>query len=76
MSSIQCKRCGSGGEAAGLVPPGKYHQYILDNICKNCWEEWKKMSVKVINEYRLTPFLPQHKEVLEAQMKQFLKIPH
>jgi len=54
-----------------MVPPGKFHEYILKNICSSCWDEWKKMSVKVINEYKLTPFLPQHREVLEGEMKQF-----
>ncbi len=76
MSEIQCKRCSGSGEGPGFVPPGKNQKYIQENICKDCWEEWKKMSVKVINENRLTPFMPQHKEILEEQMKQFLNLPN
>lgn len=73
MTAIQCVRCGSSGEPPALVSvTGALKEKILSSICNTCWEEWKKMSVMVINEYKLTPFLPQHREVLEKQMKEFL----
>jgi len=71
--AIQCVRCKNAGEPPTLVSAtGELKAKILSGICKDCWEEWKRRSVMLINEHRLTPFLPQHREVLEQHMKEFL----
>lgn len=75
MSNIQCVRCGNEARPPEFVPyEGKLKETILKQICSDCWEAWKKMSVMVVNEFRLTPFLPQHREILESHMREFLKL--
>lgn len=72
---INCKRCGKNNVPAGFVPyHGELKEKIAKNVCDGCWEEWKKASVMVINEYRLTPFLPEHKQILQEQMFEFLNL--
>lgn len=73
MSNIKCVRCGADAPPPDFVPyPAPLKEAIVTQVCGPCWEEWKKMSVMVVNEYKLTPFLPQHREILEQQMKEFL----
>ena len=43
-------------------------------VCAVCWQEWKGMQVKLINEYRLSPLEPQHFEWLMGQMRTFLNL--
>ena len=75
MNQIQCVRCEKNGPSPEFIPyEGALKAAIAAQICADCWEAWKKMSVMVVNEYRLTPFLPQHREILETQMKEFLKL--
>ncbi|MDO8527590.1 MAG: Fe(2+)-trafficking protein [Deltaproteobacteria bacterium] len=74
VKNVKCARCG----ALDAAPPdfipytGPLGEAILAQVCQQCWEEWKKMSVMVVNENRLTPFLPEHRQILEQQMKEFL----
>lgn len=73
MPPIKCIRCGASANPPDFVPySGPLKEAILTQVCNQCWEEWKKMSVMVVNEYKLTPFLPQHREIIEQQMKEFL----
>lgn len=73
MTNIKCIRCGADALPPDFIPyEGALKAAILAQTCAQCWEEWKKMSVMVVNENRLTPFLPQHREILEQQMKEFL----
>lgn len=39
--------------------------------CNECWEEWKKYSVMVINEMRLDMSMPDHRKVLKKYEKVF-----
>ena len=75
MSNVKCVRCGNEGPSPEFVPySGALKEAILAQVCADCWEAWKKMSVMVVNEFKLTPFLPQHREILEQHMKEFLKL--
>lgn len=75
MSRVKCGRCGKESSPPEFVPySGALKEAILSQICGECWEEWKKRSVMVINEFRLTSFMPEHREVLEQQMKEFLSL--
>lgn len=68
-------RCGGEGNPPDFVPyQGALKEAILSQICAECWEAWKKMSVMVVNEFRLTPFLPEHRQILEQHMREFLKL--
>lgn len=75
MTTIKCVRCGLNSAPPDFVPySGPLKEAIVTQVCHQCWEEWKRMSVMVVNEYRLTPFLPQHREIIEQHMKEFLKL--
>lgn len=73
---VQCLRCGQQApEIPGGAPyPGEIGKTIAGHICQACWEGWKKFSVNVINDYRLKPFLPQDRAVVERHMKQYLNL--
>ncbi len=73
--SVTCTRCKNEAPEIEFIPyEGELKKLLHSNICNNCWEERKKMSVMVVNEYRLTPFLPEHRKILEEQMREFLNL--
>lgn len=74
MSNVQCLRC---GQEAPAIPeakpyPGSLGEMIAKHTCLPCWEAWRKFSVNVINDFKLKPFLPQDRAVVEKHMKQYL----
>ncbi|HLG19969.1 MAG TPA: oxidative damage protection protein [Bdellovibrionota bacterium] len=72
MAELKCARCSRAAE--GLTAPpigGAMGERIQKNICGDCWKEWMTLSTKVINEYRLQLFRPDHRKILEEQMKAF-----
>src|SRR5579885_3499890 len=73
---VKCLRCGqeAPGISGGQPYPGEIGKTIAEHICQACWESWKKFSVNVINDYRLKPFLPQDRAVVERHMKQYLNL--
>ncbi|MBI2184464.1 MAG: Fe(2+)-trafficking protein [Thaumarchaeota archaeon] len=72
---IVCQRCGKLSEPLPEPPLfGPLGEKIQGNTCKSCWEEWKKMEMVVINEYRLDFSMKDHRQFLVNQMKQFLNI--
>jgi FeS assembly SUF system protein len=76
MSNVKCLRCGQ--DAPGIPEerpyPGDLGKMIAEHVCLGCWEAWKKFSVNVINDYKLRPFLPQDRAVVERHMKQYLNL--
>lgn len=76
MSNVKCLRCGQ--EAPGIAEakpyPGELGENIAKHVCQACWEGWRKFSVNVINDYKLRPFLPQDRAVVEKHMKQYLNL--
>jgi FeS assembly SUF system protein len=73
---VKCLRCGQ--EAPGIQDPkpypGELGKTIAAHICQACWDGWKKFSVNVINDYRLRPFLPQDRALIEKHMRQYLNL--
>jgi Fe-S cluster biosynthesis and repair protein YggX len=58
-------------------PPtgGKTGVAIQENVCRDCWDEWKVQSVAVINHYGLVLADPEHRTQLSRMMKEFLNLP-
>ncbi len=76
MSTITCRRCGQQSESLAEPPmPGPMGKLLLELTCPRCYEEWKKFSVMVINDFKLRPFLPQDRAVLEQHLREFLNLP-
>ncbi len=42
--------------------------------CNECWEEWKKYRVMVMNEMRLDMSMPDHRKVLKKYEKVFVGV--
>ncbi len=68
-----CARCGVDNARLERKPfPNDLGGQIQERICTACWEEWKQMSVKVINEYRLNLSTDEGSRVYDDHMKEFL----
>lgn len=75
-ATVKCSRCGK--EAAGVesVPyPGELGRQLRENVCADCWVEWERMEVMVINELRLNFMDPRSMELLEQHMRDFFFLP-
>ena len=73
--TLTCTRCGKPGDpppAHRIGFAGPDQDKILASICGDCFKEWGKSEIKVINEYRLNFMDPQHREVLKKAMLEFL----
>ena len=75
MGQVTCSRCGSLAEGLGRSPlPSPHGERILAQTCAACWEEWKGVQVKLINEYRLDVLDPSHFARLMQEMATFLTL--
>ncbi len=75
MTKVSCSRCGSPAEGLDRAPlPGGPGQRVLEQICASCWDEWKGVQVKLINEYRLNVVDPDHYDRLILEMTAFLNL--
>jgi Fe-S cluster biosynthesis and repair protein YggX len=74
MTALTCARCGRTDAPALPRPPlpGKTGLEIRQTICTDCWAEWQKMEVMVINELRLNFMDPASQVTLEQHMRKFL----
>ncbi len=72
--TVQCVRCGRPDAPALSRPPlpGKTGLEVREKICADCWAEWQKMEVMVINELRLNFMDPASQPTLNKHMRQFL----
>ncbi|HVG09592.1 MAG TPA: oxidative damage protection protein [Thermoanaerobaculia bacterium] len=71
---MNCVRCGRP-EAPPLTRrpmPGALGAEIQEKICADCWAEWQKVEVMVINELRLNFMDPESQKVLSQHMREFL----
>ena len=76
MALVKCVRCDKEREGLTAAPiHGPLGGGIVDKVCAACWGDWLGVSTKIINEYRLQLFRPEHRKVLEEQMRLFLKLP-
>ncbi|MFN3413568.1 MAG: Fe(2+)-trafficking protein, partial [Thermoanaerobaculum sp.] len=52
---ITCRRCGTVSEPMPAPPmPGNLGEKVQQSVCAPCWQEWLRMQVMIINEYRLS----------------------
>ena len=70
---IQCALLGVEAEGLDYAPyPGDLGQRIYENISQEAWQQWIAHQTMLINEYRLTPFEPEARKLLEEEMEKFL----
>ena len=61
-------------EAEGLdkAPyPGEIGQRILENASKEAWTMWMKQQTMLMNENKLSPMDPKHRQFLVDEMEKF-----
>jgi Fe-S cluster biosynthesis and repair protein YggX len=73
--TITCVRCGR--EAARLPKPpiaGQLGQAVFEQVCADCWAEWRAQSVLLVNHYGLQPADPHDRAQLYEFMKEFFSL--
>ncbi len=74
-TNLVCARCEQDRE--GLEQPpmgGPIGQQILANVCRECWQEWRKTSALLINHHGLVLGNPAHRQQLRVAMREFLSL--
>jgi len=75
MTLVHCSRCGLDKPPLARAPmPGPVGQEILAHVCADCWHEWERAEVMVINELRLNFMDPAAQQTLEQHMREFLAL--
>ncbi|MDX9760205.1 MAG: Fe(2+)-trafficking protein [Bacteroidota bacterium] len=76
MAEITCSRCGMQKEAVHNTAfyRGEVREKLLAHACQDCWADWVKMQIMLINEYRLNLMDPQTDEFLNTQILAFFKL--
>jgi Fe-S cluster biosynthesis and repair protein YggX len=70
--TVQCVKLGREAEGLERQPyPGALGQRILENVSKQAWADWLKHQTMLINENRLSPVNPKHRQYLEEQMEKY-----
>lgn len=70
---VKCAKLGKEAEGLDRPPyPGEMGQRIYDSISKEAWKAWMGHQTILINENRLSPIDPKHREFLESEMEKFL----
>lgn len=70
---VTCARCGETKAALARAPfGGTLGEEIRARVCAECWAEWRRVEVMVINELRLNFMEPSSQEILAAEMRRFL----
>ena len=76
MAEITCSRCGQTKEAVQNTAfyRGEIREKLRAHACQDCWGDWIKMQIMLINEYRLNLMDPQTDEFLNKQILTFFKL--
>jgi len=74
VSEFDCVRCDRADpRPLGAAPfPDERGDRIRREICGECWEEWKKHQMLLINHYGLNVRDPQAREFLYRNLDAFL----
>ncbi len=72
---LRCHRCGRSATPPANVPqPEQLADEIRSKVCVDCWREWEAAEVMVINELHLNFMDPRAGEVLERNLREFLRL--
>ncbi|MCO4760530.1 MAG: Fe(2+)-trafficking protein [Myxococcales bacterium] len=75
-TTVSCVSCGNDGAAITSRVPflGATKTQIQSSVCASCWTQWMAQQLKIINEYRLNLAEQRSRELLEGQVREFLKL--
>jgi Fe-S cluster biosynthesis and repair protein YggX len=73
-ATVHCARCRRPDAPALAKPPlyGPQGKEIQARVCADCWGEWQRGEVMVINELRLNFMDPAAQDILTRHMREFL----
>lgn len=70
---VQCLYLKKQGTRLKRAPlPGELGQRIFENISQEAWQAWLAHQTMLINEKRLSPLDPEHRDYLFRQAEAFL----
>ena len=68
-----CTRCRTRPAGLPRAPiPGPLGERARANLCPDCWSEWERMEVMVINELHLNLLDPEAPAILARHMAEYL----
>ena len=69
---VHCQLLDEELDALAFQPyPGELGKRIFENISQPAWQKWLAHQTMLINEHRLSPINPQHRQYLEEEMEKF-----
>jgi Fe-S cluster biosynthesis and repair protein YggX len=69
---FKCARCGQKGDPIGYAPiPTELGIKIGKEMCRDCWSEWQKKQMQLINHFGLDVSNPETHDFLFDNMKIF-----
>jgi|CXWL01.1.fsa_nt_gi Fe-S cluster biosynthesis and repair protein YggX len=75
-ANVQCSRCAQSKPGLSRPPyPGELGRQLVAHVCTDCWAEWSKREVMVINELRLNFMEPGAMEILAQYIRDFFFLP-
>ena len=72
-ATVTCTRCGQARAGFEKPPfPGPVGARVVEQICQECWGQWLKQQMMLINHYGLNLMDPQARSFLTKNMSAFL----
>ena len=73
MPDVTCSRCGQTRAGFERPPfPGPIGARVQREICQDCWGQWTRQQMMLINHYGLNLMDPQARSFLTKNMEAFL----
>jgi Fe-S cluster biosynthesis and repair protein YggX len=74
VAAVTCSRCGRRAPGLDSRPPlpSPLAEQVLASVCADCWAEWEKQEVMVINELRLNFMDHKAADVLHQRLREFV----
>jgi Fe-S cluster biosynthesis and repair protein YggX len=75
-ATVTCNRCLRAAPAieGGVFYTAELEREVRSRVCADCWNEWQRAEVMVINELKLNFMDPQALPTLVAQMREFFAL--
>ncbi len=76
IDNVQCSRCLRSAPAIerGIFYTPELEAEVRARVCVDCWNEWQRAEVMVINELKLNFMDPSALAVLTGQMREFFAL--
>ena len=70
--TVYCIKLNKEADGLDLPPyPGELGKRLGESVSKQAWADWLKHQTMLVNENRLSPVNPKHRQYLEEQMEKY-----